>query len=244
MCRTFSAELSIELQAGDNVKIALLGGTGDMGEGLALRWAKNHEVIIGSREEQKGMRVAGEYLAKAKAFYGDAMVGTIRGTSNPEAAAQADVIVLTIPHEYAASTILSIKDRLKPSQIVVSPVVPMVKVDKGVMYSPIMRDNKVMSYAEALAKELKDVPVVAAYHAISAKKLADPALVLNYDVPIAGDDEEAVKVVVRLTQEIRNLRPVYVGPLKSALMIEALTPLIINAAIYSKIKDASIAFVQ
>lgn len=226
------------------MRVALLGGTGDMGEGLALRWAKNHEVIIGSREAQKGMKVAEEYMAKARAFYGDAMSGTIRGTSNPEAAAQADVIVLTIPHEYAASTILGIKDRLKPGQIVVSPVVPMVKVDKGMLYSPVIENGKVMSYAEALAKELKDIPVVAAYHAISAKKLANPALVLNYDVPIAGDDEEAVKVVMKLTQEIRNLRPVYVGPLRSALMIEALTPLIINAAIYSKIKDASIAFVQ
>lgn len=226
------------------VRIALLGGTGDMGEGLALRWAKNHEVIIGSREAQKGMKAAEKYMAKARAFYGDAMRGTIRGTSNPEAAAQADVIVLTIPHEYAASIILGIKDRLKPSQIVVSPVVPMVKVDKGMLYSPIIEDGKVMSYAEALAKELKDIPVVAAYHAISAKKLANPALVLSYDVPIAGDDEEAVKVVMELTQEIRNLRPVYVGPLRSALMIEALTPLIINAAIYSKIKDASIALVQ
>ena len=226
------------------MKIALLGGTGGMGEGLALRWAKNHEIIIGSREARKGMRVAEEYLAKAKTFYGDAMKGTIKGASNPEAATQADVIVLAIPHKYAASTILSIKDRLKPSQIVVSPVVPMVKAGKGMVYSPIVEDGKVMSYAEALAKELKDIPVVAAYHTISAKRLADLALVLNYDVPIAGDYEEAVKVVMELTREIRDLRPVYVGPLRSALMIEALTPLIINAAIYSKMKDASIAFVQ
>jgi len=226
------------------VKIALLGGTGNMGQGLALRWARNHEIIIGSREARKGTKVAEEYLAKARAFYGDAMKGTIRGTSNFEAAAQADVIVLTISHEYATSTILSIKDRLKPSQIIVSPVVPMVKVDKGVMYSPIVESGEVMSYAEALAKELKGVPVVAAYHTISAKKLADPTLVLNYDIPIAGDHEGAVKVVMELTREIRNLRPIYVGPLRSALMIEALTPLIINASIYSKIKDASIAFVQ
>ena len=226
------------------MRIALLGGTGDMGEGLALRWAKNHEIIIGSREAAKGARAAADYLAKAKTFYGDSMKGTIRGTSNPDAAAEADVIVLTIPHEYAASTIMSIRDRLKPSQILVSPVVPMVKTDKGMVYSPIVKNGKVMSYAEALAEELKDVPVVAAYHAISAKKLANPAAILNYDVPIAGDDEKAVDVVVKLTQEIPNLRPVYVGPLRAALMIESLTPLIINAAIFSKIKDASIAFVQ
>jgi len=227
------------------MKIALLGGTGDMGEGLALRWSKNHEIIIGSREAAKGARAAADYLAKAKAFYGDSMKGTIRGTSNPDAAAEADVIVLTIPHEFATSTITSIKDRLKPSQILVSPVVPMVKADKGMIYSPIIRgDGKVMSYAEALAEELKEIPVVAAYHAISAKKLANPAAILNYDVPIAGDDEKAVEVVIKLTQEIPNLRPVYVGPLRMALMIESLTPLIINAAIFSKIKDASIAFVQ
>lgn len=64
-------------------KIALLGGTGDMGEGLALRWVKNHEIIIGSREAQKGTRVAGEYLAKARAFYGDAMKGTIKRYLEP-----------------------------------------------------------------------------------------------------------------------------------------------------------------
>jgi NADPH-dependent F420 reductase len=226
------------------MKIALLGGTGNMGKGLALRWAKSHEVIIGSREAQKGMRVAEGYLALARAFYRDSMKGAIRGTSNPEAAARADVIVLTIPHEYASSTIISIRDRLGPDKIVISPVVPMIKVDKGVVYSPIVRGHEAMSYAEALAKELKGVPVVAAYHTVSAKKLADPSLVLNYDVPIAGDDEEAVKVVMELTREIHNLRPVYVGPLRLALMIEALTPLIINVSAYNEIKDASIVFVQ
>ncbi|MDH5815458.1 MAG: NADPH-dependent F420 reductase [Candidatus Nezhaarchaeota archaeon] len=226
------------------MKIALLGGTGDMGEGLALRWVKNHEILIGSREALKGARVAAEYLVKAKEFYGDDMKGTIRGMANPDAAAEADVIVLTIPYEHAASTIISIKDRLRPNQILISPVVPMVKVDRGMMYVPIIDGGRVMSYAEALARELKNIPVVAAFHAISAKKLANPSLVLNYDVPIAGDDEKAVEVVANLTREIRNLRPVYVGPLKLALMIESLTPLIINAAIFSKIKDASIAFVE
>lgn len=215
-----------------------------MGEGLALRWVKNHEILIGSREALKGARVAAEYLVKAKEFYGDDMKGTIRGMANPDAAAEADVIVLTIPYEHAASTIISIKDRLRPNQILISPVVPMVKVDRGMMYVPIIDGGRVMSYAEALARELKNIPVVAAFHAISAKKLANPSLVLNYDVPIAGDDEKAVEVVANLTREIRNLRPVYVGPLKLALMIESLTPLIINAAIFSKIKDASIAFVE
>lgn len=214
-----------------------------MGEGLALRWVKNHEILVGSREESKGMRVAAEYLTKAKTFYGDSMKGTIRGMANPDAAAEADVIVLTIPYEHAASTILSIKDRLRSDQILVSPVVPMVKVDKGMMYLPIVENGKVTSYAEALARELKNISVVAAFHAISAKKLANPSLVLKYDVPIAGDDERAVKIVSDLTREIPNLRPVYVGPLKLALMVESLTPLIINAAIFSKIKDASIAFV-
>lgn len=214
-----------------------------MGEGLALRWVKTHEILVGSREASKGMRVAAEYLAKAKAFYGESMKGTIRGMANPEAAAEADVIVLTIPYEHAASTIISIKDRLQPNQIVVSPVVPMVKVDRGMMYLPVIENGKIMSYAEVLARELKGTSIVAAFHAISAKKLANPSLVLSYDVPIAGDDEKAVEVVANLTREIHNLRPVYVGPLKLALMVESLTPLIINAAIFSKIKDASIAFV-
>jgi len=226
------------------LKIALLGGTGDMGEGLALRWAKNHDVIIGSRDAAKGAKAAEGYLAKAKQFYGDSMKGSIKGTANPDAAAEADVVVLTIPHEFAASTVKSIQDRLRPSQILVSPVVPMVKSGKAMVYSPIIKDGKLISYAEALAEELKNIPIVAAYHAIAAKKLANLEAVLNYDVPIAGDDEKAVDVVVKLTQEIPNLRPVYVGPLRAALMIESLTPLIINAAIFSKIRDASIAFVQ
>lgn len=225
------------------MKIALLGGTGDMGEGLALRWAKNHEVIIGSRYESKGVKVAEEYLTKAKAFYGDSMKGTIKGMANHDAAAEADVIVLTIPYEHAASTIINVRDRIRSNQIVVSPVVPMVKVDKGMMYLPVVKDGKVMSYAEALAKEL-EVPVVAAFHAVPAKKLANLSLTLNYDVPVAGDDERAVEVVSSLIREIHNLRPIYVGPLRLALMVESLTPLIINAAIFSKIRDASIAFVS
>ncbi|MEM2026103.1 MAG: NADPH-dependent F420 reductase, partial [Desulfurococcaceae archaeon] len=211
---------------------------------LALRWSKSHEVIIGSREASKGAKAAADYLAKAKAFYGDSMAGSISGTSNPEAAAEAEIVVLTIPHEFAASTIMSIKDRLNPKQVLVSPVVPMIKIEKGMVYSPIIKDGRAISYAESLAQELQGIPVVAAYHAISAKKLANPATILNYDVPIAGDDPGAVELVTKLTKEIPNLRPVYVGPLRASLMIESLTPMIINAAIFSKIKDASIAFVQ
>ena len=223
------------------MKIALVGGTGDMGEGLALRWCIAHDIFIGSRRREKGERRAREYLEKAEEFYGERMNGTISGGSNEDVVKEVEVVVLTIPYEHAEST-LEVIGRSLGGKIVISPVVPM-KLDKGAfVYDPHLEDGEVTSHAELIAGKIPDAVVVSAFHAISAKKLADPSLVLDYDVPLATDDEEGRRVVEKLIEEIPKLRPVYVGPLCVSSLLEALTPLLLNASKFCGLKNPSIKF--
>ncbi|HLI46930.1 MAG TPA: NAD(P)-binding domain-containing protein, partial [Geobacterales bacterium] len=82
------------------MKIAILGGTGDLGTGLAIRWARKHEVIIGSRDEQKAVNEAKDYASKAILAYQTELKGTIKGMKNEDAAKEADVVVIAIPAQY------------------------------------------------------------------------------------------------------------------------------------------------
>lgn len=226
------------------MRIALLGGTGDMGRGLALRWCKKHEILIGSRRREKGEKLASEYLNIAVSLYGDEMRGGIVGGSNEDVASDVDVVVLTVPYEFAEATVEKIRSKLREDQVVVSPLVPMKRSGNAFLYDPYIENGRIVSYAELVARKLRNVPIVSAFQTISAKKLADVTKPLNYDVPIAGDDPKAVDVVKRLVADVPNLRPLYVGPLSVSSLIESLTPLILNVAVFSGIKDASIAIVE
>lgn len=223
------------------MKIGIIGGTGGMGKGFALRWSKNNDVIVGSRDASRASSSAEEYSNLAKESFGD-INGTITGNDNLSVAKESDVLVLSIPYENIDSLCSEILPEIKDSCVVVSPIVPMVKTDVGFEFIPI-KENKPFSY-QLVSKYLKDKSkLVSAFHVISEKKLVNPTLELDYDIFVCGDDKESVEVVNRLINEIKGLRPIYLGPGELSYMAEISTPLLLNAMIRNKIKNPGIKIV-
>jgi len=212
-----------------------------MGKGFALRWSKNHDVIIGSRDPSRASSSAEEYTNLAKEAYGE-INGTITGKGNLSVAKESDVLVLSIPYENIDTLCSEILPEIKESCVVVSPIVPMVKTDVGFEFIPI-KENKPYSY-QLVLKYLKDKSkLVSAFHVISEKKLLNPTLELDYDIFVCGDDKESVEVVNGLINEIPGLRPIYLGPGELSYMAEISTPLLLNAMIRNKIKNPGIKIV-
>ena len=223
------------------MKVGIIGGTGGMGKGFALRWSKNNDVIIGSRDAGRAAESAKEYTQLAKDSFGE-INGTISGNDNVSVAKESDVLVLSIPYENIDSLCSQILPEIKDSCVVVSPIVPMVKTDVGFEFIPI-KENKPFSY-QLVSKYLKDKSkLVSAFHVISEKKLVNPTLELDYDIFVCGDDKESVAVVNGLINEIKGLRPIYLGPGELSYMAEIATPLLLNAMIRNKIKNPGIKII-
>ena len=223
------------------MKVGIIGGTGGMGKGFALRWSKNNDVIVGSRDAGRAASSAEEYTSLAKESFGQ-INGTISGNDNLSVAKESDVLVLSIPYENIDSLCSEILPEIKDSCVVVSPIVPMVKTDVGFEFIPI-KENKPYSY-QLVSKYLKDKSkLVSAFHVISEKKLVNPTLELDYDIFVCGDDKESVGVVNGLINEIQGLRPIYLGPGELSYMAEIATPLLLNAMIRNKIKNPGIKII-
>ncbi len=217
------------------MKIALLGGTGHIGAGLAFRLKlAGYDVIVGSRRLEKAVRKAEEYNRIVEARGGKA---DIEGMENGEAARHADVAILTIPWDKAFVTAESLRDELK-GKTVVSPVVPMQKENGRFVYAPPPEG----SAAERIAS-IVDARVVAAFNNIPAAKFADPDAQFQWDVAVCGDDAGAKRTVMDIVNSIDGLRALDAGPLSAARTVEALTPLLINLALKNGMKDLGVRFV-
>jgi len=223
------------------VKVGIIGGTGGMGKGFALRWSKNNDVIVGSRDASRASSSAEEYTKLAIESFGE-INGTITGKDNVSVAKESDVLILSIPYENIDSVCSEVLPAIKDSCVVVSPIVPMTKTDIGFEFLPI-KENKPFSY-QLVSKYLKDKSkLVSAFHVISEKKLVNPNLTLDYDIFVCGDDKESVGVVNQLINEIKGLRPIYLGPGELSYMAEIATPLLLNAMIQNKIKNPGIKII-
>jgi hypothetical protein len=223
------------------VKVGIIGGTGGMGKGFALRWSQNHNVIVGSRDAARASESAKEYTNLAKESFGQ-INGTITGNDNVSVAKDSDVLILSIPYENIDSVCSEILPAVKDSCVVVSPIVPMVKTDVGFEFIPI-KENKPFSYQLVLKYMKNKSKLVSAFHVISEKKLVNPTMVLDYDIFVCGDDQEAIGVVNGLINEIKGLRPIYLGPGELSYLAEISTPLLLNAMIRNKIKNPGIKII-
>jgi len=205
--------------------IALLGGTGDVGEGLALRWARDtdHAVVVGSRDADRAADAARAYAAELADRGVDR---EIDGAANGAAAARADVAVLAVPPYHAADTTEAVADDLGEA-ILVTPAVGMSNEDGEMRYNP----PGVGSVTELVADRAPDdVPVVGAFHNLPAGRLADLDADLGIDTLVVGDDAAATVTVTELAGEIEGLRALDAGPLGNAAEVEGITPLLINVA--------------
>jgi NADPH-dependent F420 reductase len=211
------------------MKIAILGGTGEQGPGLALRWAlAGEEVIVGSRQKEKGEKVAVELnqeLGKE----------LIRGTDNVTAAAAADVIVMTVPYSAHIGTLESVKDQCKGK----------IFVDVSVPLDPDNARRVIMPAAGSASEEAQqvlgpDVKVLCALQNISAHLLRDVKAEIDCDVLVCGD-KDARPTVMQLVNKIGGgIRAISAGPLEAARQIEPITALLIRLNILNKVHSAGI----
>ena len=149
------------------MKIGIIGGTGGMGKGFALRWSQNHNVIVGSRDAARASESAVEYLNLAKEAFGE-IKGNISGNDNVSVAKESDILILSIPYENIDSVCSGILSEIKDDCVVVSPIVPMIKTDVGFECVSI-KENKPFSY-KLVANHMKDKSkLVSAFHVISEK---------------------------------------------------------------------------
>ena len=208
------------------MRIALLGGTGDIGQGLALRWGydTNHELILGSRDPQKARTKAEEYETELDSR---GVETTIKGFENAMAADRADVVVLAVPAYHLVDTVEEIADRLDDETVLVTPAVGMKRDEDGFHYN-----RPGAGSVAALAAEAKpdDVPLVGAFHNLPAGGLANLDREFEWDTLVFGDDDDAKSTVTDLADGIEGLRPLDAGGLGNAAEVEAVTPLLINVA--------------
>ncbi len=123
-----------------------------MGEGLALRWCLNHDVVVGSREAQKAIAAATAYAKVVSEAYGTRMKGSITGNENIAMAKECELLVLSIPYEHINDTCGKLASVVKNDCVVVSPIVPMKKSDDGFEYIPVQGNST--SAAEMVASKM------------------------------------------------------------------------------------------
>ena len=223
------------------MKIGIIGGTGGMGKGFALRWCKNHDVIIGSREAAKAEETAQEYSVIAQKEYGS-FKGKITGKDNISVAKESDVLVLSIPYENIDGICSQLLPNVRDACIVISPIVPLTKSDAGFEFISF-KDKKPSAY-ELVQKHMKNKSkLVSAFHTVSEKKLIDTKLVLDSDIFVCGDAEDSINIVRQLITEIENLRPILLGPGSLSYLAEVATPILLNAMIKNKMKNPGIKII-
>ncbi|MFB6079018.1 MAG: NADPH-dependent F420 reductase [Halarchaeum sp.] len=208
------------------MRIALLGGTGDIGEGLALRWAydTDHDVVVGSRDPEKARAKADEYETELDSRGLDR---TVNGFDNEMAADRADVVVLAVPAYHVGDVVESVSDVLDEDTILVSPAVGMSRDEDGMHYNP----PGVGSVTELVQQRAPaDVRVVGAFHNLAADRLANLDVEFDLDTLVVGDDEDARELVASLGGEIEGLRVLDAGAAANAAEAESVTPLVINIA--------------
>ena len=200
--------------------IALIGGTGPEGRGLALRFAlAGRDVVIGSRNAERGESIAAELR---ESLAGRDGLGTLSGAANADAVAEAEIVVVTVPYEGHAATLSDLAEALA-GKLVVDAVVP-VRFERG----PRPVEVAAGSATEEAAALLPDSRVAGAFHNLSAEVLLDPDEPVHADVLVTGGDEETKRTVCALAEEIEGVRAVDAGPLRYSRFVEGLTILLIG----------------
>ena len=193
-----------------SLTIAVLGGTGPQGRGLARRFAAaGLDVVIGSRDAQRAQDAAA----------GLADAGRVRGASNADAATAGDIVLVVVPWDGHAELLESLKGELA-GKVVVDCVNPL-GFDKQGPYALLVEEG---SATQQAAQILTESRVVGAFHNVSAVLLEDPTVKrIETDVLVLGDDREATDLVQSLADVVPGMRGMYGGRLRNAHQVEALT---------------------
>ncbi len=212
------------------MRIAILGGTGKEGSGLALRWANaGHEIIIGSRDVEKATRVAEEL----NLALGDGPA-RITGAGNLEAAQAGEVVVLTVPYPAHAATLQSVQTALT-GKVLIDVTVPVNPADITRVAVPA-GGSATLEAQRLLGAEVK---VVAAFQNISFTHLKKLDTAIDCDVLVCGDDSNAKQTALQLVQDA-GMRGFDAGPADNAIVVEGLTSVLLAINKRHKVKGAGI----
>ena len=199
--------------------IAILGGTGDLGTGLARRWVQaGYEVIIGSRTEEKA-QVAAQALQQLMSDRGLSTV-PVRAMDNASAAECAQIVAMTVPFSHHASTLESVKPMLQ-GKILIDVTVPLVPPKVARVQLP--EQGSAGQIAQALLGD--DVQVVSAFQNVAAHHLQE-GQELSCDVLVCGNKKDARAQVIELV-EAAGMRGFHAGPINNAAAVEAMTSVLI-----------------
>lgn len=198
--------------------IAVLGGTGAQGKGLALQFAKaGHDVVLGSRSAERAAEVAQTINDRVDAG------PQVTGQANADACRGAEVVVLAVPYDGHAELVEGLRAELA-GKIVISPVNPLGFDGRG-PFGLVVPDG---SAAEEAARIVPDARVVGAFHHVSATSLWKDDGLEHEDVLVCGDDADAKAQVVELAAAVTGHPGVDAGPLRMARQLEPLTAVLIN----------------
>ncbi len=196
------------------LSIAIVGGTGREGSGLAMRWALNgYKVVIGSRDAERAAQKAVELNQQIEGDY-------LTGTDNETAVRSADIVVISVPYDAHQSTLTQLKDALA-GKIVVDVTVPLIPPDIRSVYIPEGKSAAL----EAQSYLGESVRLVSAFQNVSSAKLKNIHGEIDCDVLVCGDDVDAKEQVIHLV-EAAGMRGLDAGPLVNASAAESLTPVL------------------
>lgn len=216
------------------MKIGIIGGTGEIGEGMALRLSHQFEVIVGSRNIEKAQETSACCITELKSRN---ITCFCKGKSNEKTVEEADVIVLAVPWKHLTETVKGLSGF--EDKIVISPVNPMERRDHFVFVPP--GEGSVALHLKTILPS--SARLVVAFNTIAANRWKAINEELNYSVPICGDDPEAKSVVADIVNRTSALKAYDAGPLAASCMVESLTPLLLNIARYNKMRDVGLRFI-
>jgi hypothetical protein len=198
-----------------SLTIAVLGGTGPQGRGLARRFAAaGLDVVLGSRDAERAASAAADLKS----------VGRVRGASNADAATDGDIVLVAVPWDGHAELLESLTDELA-GKVVVDCVNPLGFDKQGAYALPVREGSATQQAASILSRSR----VVGAFHNVSAVLLEDPSIAsIDTDVLVLGDDREATDLVQALADVVPGMRGMYGGRLRNAHQVEALTANLIS----------------
>ena len=207
--------------------IAIIGGTGPAGTGLALRWARGGEtIILGSRDAQRAQDAANKIIGRI------GIQAKVSGMENSAACAAADILMLTVPFDGQAALLKQLKPAMRPGSVLIDATVPLAAAVGGRASRTIgvWQGSAAQQAAELVAKE---VSVVAAFHNVSAELLNgdDP---LDCDIVVCSDNADASQITRALVAKIPGLRAIDGGKLENARIVEQVTALLIGLNIRHK----------
>jgi hypothetical protein len=209
--------------------VCIVGGTGALGFGLAVRLGRAAvPIVIGSRDAARAEEAAGRATERVPE-------GSFTGRENTEAVVGAEIVILSVPFRSQSETLANLKHALKAPQLVVDATVPLAAAVGGKATRTLgVWQGSAAQQAQEMAPE--GVRVVSAFHTVSAALLTDLDHQLDEDVLVCGDKGEDKARVAELVDQISGLRAVDCGPLEMARIVEQFTPLLISINVRNKVR--------